>query len=84
MRYVDARYKAYQHDMAYRFYVTDALYYGISIMAFKHEPDEQLVWLSERFIDMINPKAKPQVVETRTEAEIISELCDNYGITIAN
>lgn len=84
MRYVNARYETYQRDMAYHFYVTDALYYGIGAMAFKHEPDERLMWLSKEFRNIINPKAEPQIEETRTEAEIIAELCTNYGITIAD
>lgn len=68
MRYVVSRYKMYQQEMAYRFFVTDELYYINNNVVGMTGGSR----LQTRFYEILHPPKE----ETRTSDEIINGLKD--------
>ena len=66
MRYVMSRYKSYQRDMAYRFFVTDELYYLNNNVVNISGGSK----IQTRFYEILYPPTK----ETRTADDIISNI----------
>lgn len=68
MRYVKAKYKEKQEELAYRIYVTDTLYY---------QSDNKR--LTKRYLDLIS---KPQKKDTRTGDEIAVDVINRLGLKV--
>lgn len=68
MRYVVSRYKMYQQDVAYRFFVTDELYYINNNVVNVSGGSK----LQTRFYDILHPPKE----ETRTADDVINGLKD--------
>lgn len=69
MRYVMARYVEYQREMAYRIFVTDALY---------EDAEHMRIVPKERYIDGIRPRK----VEKRSGEEIAQEVIAKAGLVV--
>lgn len=66
MRYVMSRYKSYQRDMAYRFFVTDELYYLNNNVVNMTGGSK----MQTRFYEIINPPKN----EDRTADDVINNI----------
>ena len=62
MRYANARYQSQRRDLAYRFYITDAL---SAIASNTSKLTHNGVLMSKRFYDVINPE--PQIKQSGDE-----------------
>lgn len=67
MRYVLAKYKEKQEELAYRIYLTDSLYY-----------QSEGKRLTTRYMDMIKPKP----VDNRTGDEIAYDVIKRLGLKV--
>jgi hypothetical protein len=67
MRYVIARYVEYQREMAYRYFVTDALY---------EDSDRMRIVPSMRYYERINPRE----IDKRSGDEIAEDVIRNAGL----
>ncbi len=70
MRYVISRYVEYQREMAYRYFVTDALY---------ESADHMRIIPKERYYDAIHHTQK---VEQRSGDEIARDIIKNAGLVV--
>jgi hypothetical protein len=68
-RYAYARYSTYQRDQAYRFYITDELYFNARNQMH-----------TTRFSEIFKPVRK----DTRTAEEIIADIVSRAGLEIVN
>ena len=68
MRYVVARYKKEQRDMAYRFYVSDSLHFM-----------NQDKYINVRLYDLIHSHV---TVDNRTGDEIAIDVINNAGLVV--
>ena len=66
MRYVTSRYKMYQKDMAYRFFITDELYYLNNNVVNMTGGSK----MQKRFYEILYPPKE----DTRTADEIITNI----------
>ena len=73
MRYVMARYVEYQREMAYRIFVTDALY---------ESEDHMRVVPRARYVDII--KSKNRNITQRSGEEIAQDVIKNAGLVVEN
>lgn len=69
MRYVIARYVEYQREMAYRIFVTDALY---------EDAEHMRIIPQERYVE----KIQPHKIEKRSGEEIAQEVIAKAGLVV--
>lgn len=69
MRYVKAKWQERQHDLTYRFYITD----GLWALTNNHI-------LTNRYEDVL--KQKPQKVDNRSGNEIASDVIQRLGLKV--
>lgn len=74
MRYALARYIQHQRDVAYRIYVTDCLRILTENTANMCEGS----YISERYADIVNPKA----VDNRSGEEVVADIIQRAGIEV--
>lgn len=75
MRYVIARYKAEQREMAYRIFVTDCLRITTENTA---DLSKEGSYISKRYYDIINPAP----VDDRTGDEIVLDIISRAGLEV--
>ena len=75
MRYVIARYKAEQREMAYRIFVTDCLRITTENTAALSKEGS---YVSKRYYDIINPPP----VDDRTGDEIVLDIISRAGLEV--